>query len=193
MRRVLWVALLVGCAPTPTRVPVDATVDSGSAPPAVDLPPQTTPSDPDGRCDHPPRIDWLSEPAGDPLADGDPVQLVNGHQGGWHIALNASVRGPRDLWMHPVITRADTGEQLAGEDNTLTVRLWAWDPSTCIGLLTGLQARIDEPTHMDRDAICALAGARLNLMLEVTDLESDASATASVQVVAIPDPDDDCP
>ena len=176
----LWL-VLVACSPL-DRTPIDA-ADSGAATPP---PPGAAPAE--GRCAHGPDLDWLSEPAREPLADGDPVVLVNGPQGGWHVGVNAGVRGARELWMGATLTGPD-GATLSVDDPPTAVRLYGWDPESCEGLLTGLQARLVE---RDRAAICALAGTRLRLSVEVEDLYTGVQGSRTVEVVATSDPHDGC-
>ncbi len=155
---------------------------------------QDTDTDTDTVADCPdlPRIDWLSEPGADPLVDGDTVTMVHGPQGGWHIGLNAGIRGNRALVFHPYVERVLSGEQLAGDGNAYELVLADWDGEACTGRMIGMVAYLDDPEGVNQEVICGLVGQQLRLGLTATDPAAQETVEASVLVVAQADPTDDC-
>jgi len=123
------------------------------------------------------------------LADGDPVIMVHGPQGGWHIELAGLVAETGELVsVEAVFTDPATGLPVAGVEQVANrIALVDWDPSTCAGDFYGVLVFLDD---VDQSVVCDLAGVTLQLDVTVTGLEANPPivATASVAVRAELDP-----
>jgi hypothetical protein len=146
-------------------------------------------------CDEPLAIEWISEPGGDPLTDGDSVLLEHGPQGGWHVALHAGIVGAdaRSVVAHASVTLASTGDALAGDDNSFVLGMFGWAPDSCAGTMRGMLAYLDDPPGVDQAFVCGLVGQDLVVSLTVADHAGVAEDAVEVQVVGVADPTDECP
>lgn len=132
-----------------------------------------------------------------PLADGDAVVMVHGPQGGWHVWLSFGL-----LNVGPTVSLAVTLEDLTrGESmGQLAYSLRAADPVDCRSELAGLFGFLpyDDPGTPEDETppdwrVCDHA--RLCASVE-DDLGDDVTAgvrhaEACVEVVLVPDPEDD--
>ncbi len=130
------------------------------------------------------------------LEAGDPVRLVHGPQGGWHVEVAGLVdqTGP-EIAVSPTLTIPDSGLQLAGAQQPTFLALDAYDPQTCSGRFAGVRAYLDDPLpegSIDQALVCGLHGQSLRLSVSAEDLASGAVATAQVTVEAERDPADAC-
>ncbi len=173
---------------------------SGGAPqssPPTPLPPTeptpTPPATPPAVCAEPLTIEWINETGGPPLSNGDAVTMAHGPQGGWHIAIQARIRGAAEdsVRGHAVVEVVSTGEQLAGDDNTFPLAMFDWEAATCTGTMSGMLAYLDDPPDIDQSRICELEGQQLRLFLDVEDAAGTVTEL-EVVVVASTDPGDDC-
>ncbi len=133
-----------------------------------------------------------------PLADGDPVTIVYGSQGGWHVETAGipSGLGPSARILSALFDQR-TGAQIAGLDETdvASAPLTAYDG--CAGTFAGVRAVIDDylpPEGSLFAYICGLDGAPLRLDVSASDLPDGtpppfaAVVTRSVEVVGTGDP-----
>lgn len=132
-----------------------------------------------------------------PLAEGDHVVMVHGPQGGWHIWGSLKTWNLSDIvTIVFTIDDQDTGVRIS--DNTYNVAMVAGDADNehvYYGLFGFLDA--DDPATADVVEIPpdVLAGHTVRLAMTVTNADDGTSATASVDVIADPDPcdlDDSC-
>lgn len=133
-----------------------------------------------------------------PLADGDPVTIVHGPQGGWHVETAGLVkRSEKDISILPVITLPDLDLQITTNSQPEFKALVGYDAASCEGTFTGTRAFIDAKAGpgTDQQNICALAGRTMSLSITVSDIVSGRSHTSTVSVVAALDPLDvpECP
>jgi hypothetical protein len=124
------------------------------------------------------------------LSEGDPVVMVHGPQGGWHVECGVRFEGlgtPIDL--HWWIDDLGTGVRVS--ESWLTVQPWSVADDPCAGDFTGMYGflDVDELAEGELDSPPELlVGAELSIALEATGTEG--SATAEVVVLAEPDPAD---
>jgi hypothetical protein len=122
------------------------------------------------------------------LSPGDPVVMVHGPQGGWHMLGSVRVR-----YTTPVVNIRFTIDTEAGvniADNNLNVLLV--DEGDCQGSYPGMYAYLDvtELEVGDRDTPPELLSYEtLRMTATITD-EGDRVVTDSVRIEAIPDPED---
>jgi hypothetical protein len=125
------------------------------------------------------------------LGEGDPVVMVHGPQGGWHIECGARFQGlVAPVELHWWITDLQTDTTVS--ESWLQVQPWAVPGDACAGDFTGMfgfldvsdleQGDLDTPPEL-------LDGALLRISLEADDAEG-AGVDTHVQVVAQPDPAD---
>jgi hypothetical protein len=198
--RAVWLGCLAGAGCTAAdddapadRVAGDETpVDSAAETGGSDGPPPCTPALEIGTGD-------VSFQA---LNPGDPVTIVYGPQGGWHVWTAGRVTGlGPTLRVLPGLTDLATGTPIAGLADTDDTTILLADFDGCSGSFAGQRAIIDDwvpPEGPLIDYICGLAGTPLRLDLAVAPLlDSTATATgvpfapvltASVEVVAADDP-----
>lgn len=106
------------------------------------------------------------------LAHGDPVTLVHGGQGGWHLDLTGRVAGSSDLVSAGgLVQLVDDGRIIGGlEQQPVRTALVGWSPDDCAGDLFGLRMFVDDNGPHDIDSMCLLEGAAAELHIEVQDL-----------------------
>jgi hypothetical protein len=190
-------AVFVGCAG-------DETDDTGDTDEPVD-------SDPPDGCLADPMT--LAPGTGDlayvPLANGDPVTIWHGPQGGWHIETAGYVEhAVQTLSIHPKVTAVSLGLGLAGTEEPLPPEeagdapefkaLAFYSDADCNGEFWGVRAFVDDvvtpPQGMTyQQFICSLEGAELTLEITASDLENSRSVTSTVSVIAQLDPVVDAP
>ena len=124
-----------------------------------------------------------------PLNDGDPVTLVHGPQGGWHI-LGAAYMTNFDpvVNIHYTVVVEATGAVVA--DNNYRVQMKA--DGDCAGFYPGMYGYLDVREIVDGEADTPpelLGGEQLRLTMDVTDLVGRAG-TDSLLVVGELDPHD---
>ncbi len=129
------------------------------------------------------------------LAEGDPVTLVHGPQGGWHIEVSGQVaHTSQEVAILPTITVVSSGDQIAGDQNQNLMALSNFDDASCSGEFFGVNALVGDPhpedTLPESCYICSLAGELLDLSITVEDFNSGDSVTETVQVIVEPDPGD---
>ncbi len=138
----------------------------------------------------------------EPFTSGQPVEIVYGSQGGWHLDTAALVEG-----MGPVVqfkgiaTVVSTGDIIAGENDApvaidlTTPGLGTWDDTTCTGSFYGQYTFVDD-VDLNGDtlikAICSLDEEDIEFRIEVSPLDGDA-ASDSVVLFARVDPETGCP
>lgn len=151
MKRSLWLLSALGCAPR------EGETDSPCVGSAPELRPGT------------------GSPRVVALADGDPITLVSGAQGGWHIELGGEVArvGP-DVEVHATLLAPDLGDlQLSGQQPPTLLSLEGYDPERCSGFFVGLHALVDpQPGYDPLSLVCALEGQSLSLSLSLVELSS---------------------
>lgn len=132
-----------------------------------------------------------------PLDDLDPVVMVHGPQGGWHVETSGLVSGSTaEVSVLPTIVQKSTGVQLAGVQQEQYIGLVDYDDEVCDGSFFGVRAFLDDTFgELDaytnpQDVICGLAGELLTLTVTVMDLNTLQSASASVDVTATLDAND---
>jgi hypothetical protein len=137
----------------------------------------------------------------EPLADGDPLELTYGEQGGWHLWTSAKLQGLTgpELAFHAYGTVVSTGEEFAGFamlDTTVDLSQpgGSYAPGTCSGTFWGKFTFID-PKLSVPGFVCTLDGEALEFRIDVSELEAETGATApvptasaSVQTIATRDP-----
>lgn len=129
------------------------------------------------------------------LSEGDPVTLVHGPQGGWHIEVSGQVaHTSQEVAILPTITVVSSGDQIAGDQNQNLMALSSFDDASCSGEFFGVNALVGDPYPGDalpeRCYICDLAGELLELSITVEDFNSGDTVTESIQVIVEPDPND---
>jgi hypothetical protein len=141
------------------------------------------------------------------LADGDPVTIMHGPQGGWHIETAGYVQhSVQALSLHPKVTAVALGLGLAGTELPDTTAdppeagdlpefkaLAFYSDATCDGQFWGVRAFVDDvvtpPNGMTyQEFICSLENQELLLEITASDLANGRSVTSSVTVVAQLDP-----
>jgi hypothetical protein len=175
----LLVALL-GCAgsdTTPTGT--DPTGASSPSEPHTGAPPACVPTVVIGAGED----QWVD------LAPLDEVELVHGPQGGWHVLWSARVGGTEPtVQLRGVIT--DVASGIVVSDVTYGVGLVPIDG--CSGASIGRYGYLDVTPLVEGDLDTPpelLAGHTLLLHVDATDF-AGTSASAELQVIAVPDPDD---
>jgi hypothetical protein len=146
---------------------------------------------PPSPCELPPAVllgtgatEWVA------LGSGDPVTLVHGGQGGWHVDVSGWMTGSApEVAIAPTVRQTSTGLALAGDQDPTFVALAEYDPSVCEGVFIGNRAFLDDqPTNLA--AICALEGEPLEVCVTVTQLVDGREALACGAAVAALDPVD---
>lgn len=122
------------------------------------------------------------------LAEGDPVVMVHGPQGGWHMLGSVRVRYTTEVVNIRFLIETEAGDVIA--DNNLNVLLI--DDGDCQGLYPGMYAYIDVYDLKDGDADTPpelLSYERVKMTGTITDQEG-RTATDERWVTAVPDPQD---
>ncbi|MBX2798673.1 MAG: hypothetical protein KTR31_13410 [Myxococcales bacterium] len=118
-----------------------------------------------------------------PLAGGDPLPMVFGSQGGWHIDLSAEVTNShQSVEVSAVVTVPSIDQQVAGDANTSYVGLVDYDDLACTGEVWSVRIFVDDFAPATNDRICMLHGQDAVFEVTVTDLESEQTVTESVDV-----------
>jgi hypothetical protein len=115
------------------------------------------------------------------LAAGDPLALVHGPQGGWHLEAAGLVEQTTGLVaITPSLRVPELDDLVLVEANPVYYALVGHDPSRCEGSFLDVRG----PVQADQDLICALEGLTLVYEVTVSDLEAGTETTATVEVVA---------
>ena len=124
-----------------------------------------------------------------PLEAGDPVTMVHGPQGGWHILGSALVLNSAPIVsLHFTIHTIDGGVLIA--DNTYRVLLVENPP--CGGSFPGMYAYLNVSALAEGEADTPpelLGDARLTMRIEATDDDGGLGA-GEIEVIAALDPID---
>ncbi len=127
------------------------------------------------------------------IAPGDPVTMVHGPQGGWHIDMAATIRSPTpDVSVHPTASDA-AGNQLAGSANPVFLALAGYNTITCEGKVFGQRALLldyEPPADGMQLYICSLEGQPLTMGMDVVELATGAIASGVMLPTAALDPVD---
>ncbi len=115
----------------------------------------------------------------EPLAPGDPVVVVGGPQGAWHVDVAGHVaNASQEVAVEPVLTWLD-GSPVSGS-SVAYVALADYDDPSASGEFFGVRAFLG-----DADAVCGeLDGQALLLTVTVSDLVDGCSVTETLEVVA---------
>ena len=129
------------------------------------------------------------ESAWEDLASGDPVVMVHGPQGGWHMLGSARVGNMgRYVQIHYTITDLQSGIMVA--DNRYTIALQMTE--TCTGEFPGMYAYLDVTPLADGEKDTPpelLAYNELEMTMHLSNDYGD-ELTESLTVIAQPDPKD---
>ena len=132
-----------------------------------------------------------------PLSEGDPIAIVHGMQGGWHVEVAGLISGVRpEIEVHATLTAPGLGDiALSGEQPPTALLLEGYDEESCTGAFSGIHALIDAPPGTSEgDLACGLSGQVLSLSLSAVDLGSGREAHSERSLVGQPDPaGDSCP
>lgn len=123
-----------------------------------------------------------------PLADGDPLTMVHGPQGGWHLLASARVTDTRSVVAITYTAATAAGVQVVW--NRYVVDLVP--EAGCTGVYAGMYGYLDVHALEDGEADTPpelLAGEELTLTLTVEDADGRV-AVGEKRVVAEPDPVD---
>jgi hypothetical protein len=172
----LAIFALAGCTSTP-----DTSTDGDSGPDPEGLPCSEAPSINIGTGE----VDFL------PLSEDDPVVMVHGPQGGWHMLTSARVNNTDSIVrLKFTIEVAETGVVFV--DNTYTVQMIR--DEDCSGFYPGMYGYISykqlrESEDSRETPPDLLADVPVLIRMSATDLDG-LTASASLQVIATPDPVD---
>lgn len=124
-----------------------------------------------------------------PFTDGDPIVMVHGPQGGWHVWVSLALTNfDPEVSIHVTLTDLTRAEEMAELDYSLVT-----DPPTeCVSTLGGLFGFLpydDLDTPEDESPPTWRACDRFEVCAEVTD-GNGATARDCLQGVATPDPAD---
>ncbi len=123
------------------------------------------------------------------LNEGDPVVMVHGPQGGWHLLGSVRAWNMTDVvQIHFLVTVEETGAVVA--DNSLYVQMIREEE--CLGVYPGMYAYLNVTALADGDRDTPpelLAYQRLVFTATVTD-QDGREVTASLPITATPDPSD---
>ncbi|MBX2796831.1 MAG: hypothetical protein KTR31_04155 [Myxococcales bacterium] len=128
-----------------------------------------------------------------PLGEGDPVTVVFGPQGGWHVDVGAEVFGTGQ------IVSLQSSLTLTAEERTVTTKL----PPQTLGLVAedpcgwsifGVRAFLDDASFPGSafDYVCDLDGQTAILELTLVDAANDIELTDQVEVTLTQDPEQKC-
>ena len=123
------------------------------------------------------------------LNSGDAVTMVHGPQGGWHILGSAKAGNMGQLVsIHYTIHDVASGARIANNTYTLALKM----DDECSGHFPGMYAYLNVSTLKtgDRDTPPELLAYNdLELTMDITN-EYGMSISETVQVIAVPDPQD---
>jgi len=88
--------------------------------------------------------------------------------------------------LHSTAELVSTGEAVAGEQVPQNLELPDYDRGSCVGQVSGFRTFLS----VGQERICSLAGERIRVHIDLTDLETLGETTASVEVTARLDPMD---
>lgn len=149
--------------------------------------PQQAPAADDTADPCPPPAVSVGPPGGATWADGDPVDVVWGGQGGLHSDLSFTAAGLDGAVLEVVATWTDGATQWDGAARTV-----ACEPDRCDETCPAFRSLLIGRAILE-DA-CALVGRRLDLTVSLTDGDHSAQSTVSlVAQVSGPSFNDPCP
>ncbi len=128
------------------------------------------------------------------LAEGDPVTMWHGPQGGWHFDTGGLVTGSSlELTILPTVTVVGSGLQLAGDQDLWFAALEEYVEDTCTGYFWGKRAFIDDhlPGYEYQQFICSLEGEEVEVCVDLRDVQTSGTATECIEAVAVLDPADE--
>lgn len=129
-----------------------------------------------------------------PLTDGDPLTVVFGPQGGWHVDVGAEVFGVEQIVS--IESELQWGAEARSLTGTPLPQTLALVPSKpCGWSLFGQRAFLDPALFDGDDAagfVCGLEGQPGTLRLQVTDVADAVTLDDEVAVVLRRDPEQDC-
>ena len=178
----LWLLMgaLAACEGFPPPDPSGEPTTGGSD--GTETSPSTTAPTGDDGCAAPAVRLGTGADAFEALSEGDPLVLVHGPQGGWHVDVSVQVRGLGEVVVLAATLReVGTGVQLGGDQPDAYVTLSPMD--ACWGEHVGLRTYVDDPEDVDQSRICGWSGAPLTLSVAVADARSGTSLEAEVPVV----------
>ena len=119
------------------------------------------------------------------LTDGDPVVMVHGPQGGWHVDITGALTNTgQEVGLFPTLTllRGD-GIQLAGGEGAPSdnVALSNYDNEVCSGEFVGRQLRFNVE-GLNVQQVCSADGETAELEITVEDFEAGRSVTERINV-----------
>ncbi len=138
------------------------------------------------------------------LTEGDPVTMVHGPQGGWHMDVAGEVQhAVQDVSVLAVVTALDapTPTVIAGADGGLQyIALAAYDDESCSGAFWGLRAFVDDfvpPDGIERQqVICTRGGQQVEIEITLTEVldpeftREPRTVTSTIVATAALDPYD---
>lgn len=195
----MLLALLLACPSETTTDTTSPTGETDSPTADTDAPTGSTADTTDtgstGSCGQPTLEIGTGAEAHTPLQDDDPVRLVSGDQGGWHIDISGLITNTTSIVsVLPTVTRVSDGLQIAGDQPPAFLALVG--TQECEGTFHGVRAYIDDHVYSGEyvDFICTLGGEALELHVQIEDLKDPGSvAERTVRVIAVNDPADACP
>ncbi len=114
------------------------------------------------------------------LSAGDPVTMVPGGQGAWHLEIAGEVRHARqDVSILTVVTALDAPTPIViagagGAYDTEFFALAAYDDALCSGTFWDRRAVVDDFTppvgQSNQDVICSLEGQRVEITITLAEL-----------------------
>ena len=127
------------------------------------------------------------------LADDDPVTIVHGPQGGWHVEVAGVVSNTgQEVGIQPRIVVLVTDQQIAGEQQQTLTALSSYDDASCTGEFFNVDAFVDDVDGTNQTRICQLQDQPATLELTVEDFNTGQTVTESISVVLQTDPGDPC-
>lgn len=121
------------------------------------------------------------------LLPGDPITLVHGGQGGWHVDLTGRVEGTTDLVAVEATLRLLSDDRIiAGlEQQPLRTALVDWDEASCSGEFFGLRSYVDDNGPHTLDTMCTLEGEPAAIEIVLSDLSDPDQARVVASVVDV--------
>jgi hypothetical protein len=182
MPRFASLSLLLGCSGGVTDV---GNLDSTGEPCVA----ASSELDEECACEAPSIVIGSGATAYEPLAEGSPLTMVHGPQGGWHMLGSAQFANLLPIVaIHYTITVVADGTVIS--DNNYRVQMVR--DATCSGYFPGMYGYLDVAALAEGDSDTPpelLGGAELELRMEVVDTE-ERSAVDTLRVVAELDPTD---
>lgn len=124
------------------------------------------------------------------LNPGDPVTMVHGPQGGWHVETAGFVTSSlQNVAVAPTLFASSLAMQIAGDQQDQFIALAQYSAEGCSGQFSGVRAFVDDVDSSTlgldyQQFICSLEGQTLELTIAIEDVGSGTSATATQTVTA---------